>query len=74
MQGRGMGGGGKCVWASIYWGWKGFGRGERKSAAEKVFCYFNILGLKSDKKKCYNMSLKGGLGLFGAGAVESEVQ
>jgi hypothetical protein len=51
VQGRGMGGGGKCVWAFIYWGWKGFGRGEMKSAAEKFFYYFNVLWLIWDKKK-----------------------
>ena len=51
VQGRGMGGGGKCVLAFIYWGWKRLGGGERESAAEKFFYYFNVLWLIWDKKK-----------------------
>ena len=51
VQGSGMGECGKCVWAFIYWGWKRFGGGERESAAEKFFYYFNVLWLMGDKKK-----------------------
>ena len=44
VQGRGMGGGGKCVWAFIYWGWKRLGGGERETTRRSFFIILTFCG------------------------------